>query len=306
MRDSPSRTAEAVCFMRAAEQSRSDSARILFDPHSALFLGPALRAGLAAYEASGAVSRFLVDQGLVLGDLATYIVSRHRFIDDHLERALAAKALEQVVLLGAGYDTRAYRFRDALGARPFFEVDFPSTSRRKAQVVKDHAATLSAVQGPPRGGGGLRDPIARRAAPGERVQEGRPHLLRVGGRVDVPHARHREGHAPTLRALAAKGSELAMDFWFFLDAPDLVGTGHRAAVNLFHVFGEPITFGIHPEDVPSFFERLKYEVLDLADAAELRAAVRQGRPARLPGELRPARPGRPDALSSLAIAMREC
>lgn len=278
MRDAPSRTAEAVCFMRAAEQSRPASARILDDPHSALFLGPALKAGLAAYEASGAVSRFLVDQGLVLGDLSAYIVSRHRFIDDHLVRALAEPALEQVVLLGAGYDTRAYRFKDAIGDRPFFEVDFPSTSRRKAQVVRDHAATLT----PPRRHAVVEVDFETQAVDERLLASGfkqgaRTFFVWEGVSMYLTRATVK-GTLSMLRALSAPGSELAMDFWYFLDAPDLVGTGHRAAVNLLHLFGEPITFGIHPEDVPSFFERQHSQVLDVADAPELeRRYVKDGR-----------------------------
>lgn len=278
MRDSPSRTAEAVCFMRAAEQSRPAPARVLDDPHSALFLGPAMKAGLLAYEASGAVSRFLVDQGLVLGDLSAYIVCRHRFIDDHLVRALAEKDLEQVVLLGAGYDTRAYRFREALGARKLFEVDFPSTSRRKAQVVKDAGQSLVA---PP--GHTVVEVDFETQAVDERLlasgfrKGARTFFVWEGVSMYLTRATVK-GTLGMLRALSAPGSELAMDFWYLLDHPDLIGTGHRAAANLLHLFGEPITFGIHPEDLPGFLERERYQLLDLADAKELaKRYVKDGR-----------------------------
>ena len=44
MRGQPSQTAEAVCWMRASEQRRKPSERILDDPYAKLFLGPMLRA----------------------------------------------------------------------------------------------------------------------------------------------------------------------------------------------------------------------------------------------------------------------
>jgi methyltransferase (TIGR00027 family) len=56
--------------------------------------------------------------------MVSYIAARTRFFDHHLIAAVAA-GCNQVVLLGAGYDTRAIRFRTA-GVQ-FFEVDFPST-----------------------------------------------------------------------------------------------------------------------------------------------------------------------------------
>jgi methyltransferase (TIGR00027 family) len=44
----------------------------------------------------------------------------------------------QVVILGAGYDSRAYRFHDALSGRALvFEVDFPPTQEYKKLRVKE-------------------------------------------------------------------------------------------------------------------------------------------------------------------------
>ena len=63
---------------------------------------------------------------------------RHRFIDEHLAAALDDGAA-QVVLLGAGYDTRAYRFADQLAGRPVFEVDLAAISRAKAATIAKHS-----------------------------------------------------------------------------------------------------------------------------------------------------------------------
>ena len=63
---------------------------------------------------------------------------RHRFIDEHLVTALDA-GVAQVVLLGAGYDTRAYRFADQLDGRPVFEVDLAPISRAKAATIAKHS-----------------------------------------------------------------------------------------------------------------------------------------------------------------------
>ncbi|MGH7899232.1 MAG: class I SAM-dependent methyltransferase, partial [Candidatus Binatia bacterium] len=141
VRDQPSQTAEAVCWMRASEQRRPPAQRIVDDPYAKLFLGPMFSAGLATWQASGR-----------LGDLAerfspgliAWVLTRHRYIDDRLLGGLAAGA-EQVVLLGAGYDTRAYRFASKLAGRPVFEVDFPATSRRKAKIVARHRSALPAA-----------------------------------------------------------------------------------------------------------------------------------------------------------------
>src|SRR3984893_9418996 len=61
---------------------------------------------------------------------------RTRFIDEALERAIAAGAT-QVVILGAGVDSHAYRCRDLLARVKFFEVDRPATQALKKQRVNE-------------------------------------------------------------------------------------------------------------------------------------------------------------------------
>ena len=69
-----------------------------------------------------------------------------------------------------------------------------------------------------------------------------------------------------------------MDFWYLLDAPDLVSAAYRMSANLLSLLGEPVTFGIHPEDVEPFLARLGYRVLDVADTPALEQRyVRDGR-----------------------------
>lgn len=75
----------------------------------------------------------------------------------------------------------------------------------------------------------------------------------------------------TLHHLGGPGSELAMDFWFLLDTPDLIAAAHRLTPNLLHVLGEPITFGIHPEDVTHFLGRLGYRAQEVMTPGRLEA-----------------------------------
>src|SRR5436190_2398536 len=133
----PSLTAEAVTMARAVEHLKPPGERVIDDPWAQLFLSPAARRALAAWSASwtGQALRRLGPTG------TTYVPLRHRFIDEHLTAALDA-GVAQIVLLGAGYDTRAYRFADRLDGRPVFEVDLPPISRAKAAVIARHQAEL--------------------------------------------------------------------------------------------------------------------------------------------------------------------
>lgn len=76
-----------------------------------------------------------------IANLVRMMTVRTCFIDDALGRAIAGGA-SQVVVLGAGLDTHAYRCRDLLVGATVFEVDRPTTQAWKKERV-------SAVIGPP-------------------------------------------------------------------------------------------------------------------------------------------------------------
>ena len=60
------------------------------------------------------------------------VVARTRHIDELIGRR--AESVDQVLILGAGFDTRAYRVA-ALQRVPVFEVDHPSTQMSKRRVL---------------------------------------------------------------------------------------------------------------------------------------------------------------------------
>jgi len=62
-------------------------------------------------------------------------IARTKCIDDILEQQIS-KSIKQLVILGAGLDTRAYRFRDKLINIKVFEVDYPGTQIIKKERLK--------------------------------------------------------------------------------------------------------------------------------------------------------------------------
>lgn len=67
--------------------------------------------------------------------------ARTHHIDRWVERAAAEAAL-QVVILGAGFDSRAYRFTGRYPKLRFFEVDLPAMVKAKQQVVENVLGSL--------------------------------------------------------------------------------------------------------------------------------------------------------------------
>jgi methyltransferase (TIGR00027 family) len=136
-----SRTAEYMALFRALEGTRSADQRLFEDRFAAAFLSPRLRlvVCLSKVPLAGGLVRGYIDRRWP--GARTSAVARTRFIDDAAEEALRS-GVEQVVILGAGFDARAYRIAAMAQATVVFEVDHPSTSAAKRTTVQ---AALSSV-----------------------------------------------------------------------------------------------------------------------------------------------------------------
>jgi len=250
--------------MRASEQRRKPADRIVDDPYAKLFLGPMLRAALATWEVSGRLGN-LAEQ--FSPGLLAFVLCRHRYIDDRLVRALRAD-VEQVVLLGAGYDTRGYRLAHELKYRPVFEVDYPATSERKAKIVARYKKELPVSD-------------VRSVEVDFQKDSLRDRLQAAGFKRGVRTFFVWEGVAmylmrstvkatlTELREISAPGSEIALDLWHPPEGFDFLSAAHRLSANALYLVGEPLTFHIHPEDSGPFLKRLGYRVLEVATADEL-------------------------------------
>ena len=64
-----------------------------------------------------------------------YIIARTAFFDELFQKALQ-EGLPQIVLMGAGYDSRAYRFAHLNHGTTIYELDAPPTQLRKARCLQ--------------------------------------------------------------------------------------------------------------------------------------------------------------------------
>ena len=70
-----------------------------------------------------------------LPGLNEYMIARTVYFDRLFMKALKDKT-PQIVLLGAGYDSRAYRFTESNHGTRIFELDIPPTQDRKKERIK--------------------------------------------------------------------------------------------------------------------------------------------------------------------------
>ena len=123
----PSRTAMRVAMRRAAHQMFDPPPRVLDDPLAIAIIGDE-----AMRKIQAAASR---ERGRIARSARAFMVARSRFAEDALARAVS-RGTPQLVILGAGLDTYAYRTPPSDDLR-IFEVDHPATPAWKRQRLAE-------------------------------------------------------------------------------------------------------------------------------------------------------------------------
>jgi len=117
-----SRTALNVAMLRAVHQTLDGQPKILDDPIAAVMLGDEFDQQITAY-ADRAREPWIMELG-------SQVVLRSRFAEDRLADAVR-RGVRQCVILGAGFDTFAYRQPDWARGLRIFEVDHQGTQEEK-------------------------------------------------------------------------------------------------------------------------------------------------------------------------------
>jgi methyltransferase (TIGR00027 family) len=167
---------------------------------------------------------------------------RTQFIDGEVAGAIG-RGVEQVVILGAGYDGRAMRFGG--GPTRWFEIDLPSTQADKRRRL----AALGV------------SPVGVTYVPIDLMRSDLDAMLENAGHdATAPTLFLAEGLVPyltleataamfqALRASAAPGSVLVATFFVSPEPSELLHGWYRARDVFFRVIGEPRQSEYRPDD----------------------------------------------------------
>ena len=131
--DKASQTAQYMALFRALETTLPAKKRLFIDPYAVSFLDGKLQ--LAARLSPLSFVRRYVQRTIqkkIPGAFSSGI-ARTRYIDDLLQQTLQHH-IQQVIILGAGFDTRALRL-NSLSNIPVIEIDHPNTARKKTSIL---------------------------------------------------------------------------------------------------------------------------------------------------------------------------
>jgi methyltransferase (TIGR00027 family) len=138
--DKTSQTAQYMAFFRALESTRPKNRRLFYDPYAKMFLNNKLKIVTFLSHFTALRNFFCwVIQQRAPGALSSGI-ARTKLIDELLIADVHHRT-KQLIILGAGFDTRAMRFASVANL-PVIEIDHPNTSRYKRAVLKAEKVNL--------------------------------------------------------------------------------------------------------------------------------------------------------------------
>lgn len=134
-----SRTAQYMALFRAMETTRNKH-QLFKDPYAASFLNNKHR--LVTKLSTFSPVRKWVEHIIYKKIPGGYSsgLARTKYIDDLLEQSVR-NGIQQVIILGAGFDTRALRL-PFLQAVPVIEIDHPNTAKLKLEVLRKKLVKL--------------------------------------------------------------------------------------------------------------------------------------------------------------------
>ena len=266
-----------MALFRAIESARPADQRLFNDPLASAFLDRRLQIAALAVRVPivGRLVPWYIDRRWP-GPRPSGVV-RTRAIDDAVRDALR-EGCSQLVLLGAGYDTRAYRLPEAVGIEAF-EVDHPATQAAKRTTLERARGAL-----PPRvrfvpldfeqdslamalGGAGLKR-FERTCV----VWEGVFSYLTMAA-IDATLAAIRDACAPDSRLILT-----------YVDQAALRPAGKRPRwISAVHQAGEPFLTGLDPAAASDFFAERGLQLLSDSSTRELAEHLAPAAANRIPG-----------------------
>lgn len=247
----PSRTAFGAAAYRAIHQD-VDGGAIFRDPLAWRILGADREATLADPAATDRPR------------LRAFIAIRHRFAEDSLAAAVE-RGTRQVVVLGAGLDTFAYR--NPFPGTRVFEVDFPATGAwkrdRLAEAGIDVPDTVTYV-----GVDFETDDLMARLVEAGFDATAAAFFLWLGV---VPYLSE-EAVAATLRAVASvPGGEVVFDYTSPAHRLSASAQGDRTdLIARVAEVGEPLSAGLEPESLHALLTELGFGEVEDLDRPQLR------------------------------------
>jgi methyltransferase (TIGR00027 family) len=271
-RDSPSDTACLIArsiLLSARDPGLSPLLAPGEEEATRRMLGDRANGGWFAYAEQHPWARrsLMLAERFLLGGIFAHYLARKRWIEGEVLRAVEG-GIRQVVILGAGYDSLAWRLHRDHPHVAFFEVDHPATQRSKRESLapSDNLHLLAAE---------LSSELPHEvAASSASYSCGEPSVVVAEGLTMYFHG----GRVKELLRSSARlaGSEGRVIFSFMEAAEDgsISFRGENPAVGWWlRLRREPFHWGCRRKDLPDFLRTAGLRLQTIANHRDLRAKI---------------------------------
>jgi methyltransferase (TIGR00027 family) len=199
-----------------------------------------------------------------------YVIARTKYIDAVFRQALA-EHFDQILIFGAGFDTRALRFQDAMANTRVFELDVPVTQQAKiGQYQKRNLAIPSILTF-------ISIDFDKESLTTKLDVSGffkhRRSLFILEGLVMYLQPESVDATFLTIRDYAGKGSQIVFDYIYAsVLRKEGIYYGEKQIVETVSGVGEQWHFGIEKGQIEQFLARYEMQLIDHKDARDLEQA----------------------------------
>jgi methyltransferase (TIGR00027 family) len=273
-----SRTAEWTCVSRAASALEANGP-YRGDDHLALRLIPGLlKIGLQIPLIRWCFTRVMAPKGIY-----EYTIARTKYMDGVYNEALA-NGFDQILIFGAGFDTRALRFGAEPGHTRVFEVDAAVTQAAKLGRYKEKGLEI------PANVCFIAMDFDRDSLP-EKLetkgcQKGRKTLFMMEGLLMYLDPASVEKTFQVIHDFAGKGSELVFDYVraeAFRNPQGIYGGAEILKSTA--KAGEKWRFGMDEDQIDLFLEPYGLKRMDHKNAEDLEKQYFTESPGKMPGRI---------------------
>jgi methyltransferase (TIGR00027 family) len=285
-----SRTAEMTCLSRAVSSQETNS-RLRSDDHLAVTLLPALFRALVHIP----LFRWFHRHVFAPAGIYEYVVARTKYIDGVFKRAMLER-FDQVLLLGAGFDTRALRFQAEAQHARIFELDAYPTQQAKIRQYRKRGLSF------PSNLTFIEVDFDKDSLP-EKLdisgfQRGRRSLFVLEGLLMYLESESVSATLQTVQEYAGVGSWVVFDYVRALVLRhENSQYGEARLRETVARVGEQWRYGIDPSKVASLLATFGFTVIDHKDAKELEDMYFRNEAGRLAGRV--------NATHCIALAVRQ-
>ncbi len=265
--------AEGIAMQRFAESSKGEDERICYDRYAVHFIRPeVIEFGKKHPEEA---KELIENTERLFPGLSSSIMARVRYFDDFVKKSIE-DGTEQLVILGAGYDTRAYRIEELKENMNIFEMDHPNTQGYKIEKIKEiFGSTPENVVYVPVDF--EKEKIGEKLIENGFISSKKTLFILEGLVMYIPPESVAEIFL-FITENSAKGSTVIFDYYpqSVIDGTSKLQIGQNIRNHLIKI-GEPLQFGIKEEEIENFLKEFGFSSIENVTSEDYKKAYFQGK-----------------------------